>query len=83
MSNRYYYLPRKSVLDAMSDHDRAMVLDVHLRNLEDEIYRIEDGRQTGPGGKPRMMRSVRDRMRRLTKTANEYGLWLDEGEVAA
>ena len=78
MGERSYYLPRKSVLDKMSDHDRSMVFDCHLSALRNEAQRIQEGSQTGLGGKPRMMKSVRDRMGRLIATANEYGLWLEE-----
>lgn len=57
-----------------------MVLDCHLRAVRDEARRIQEGSQTGPGGKPRMMKSVRDRMCRLIATANEYDLWLADEE---
>ncbi|MFN3312800.1 MAG: hypothetical protein ACK46Q_04965 [Hyphomonas sp.] len=79
MSNRNHYLPRRATLDAMSDHDRAMVLDVHLRDLEAEIAGLKSGEITAwKGGREHQLKLSRARLRRLTKTANDYGMWLEE-----
>lgn len=79
MGERSHYLPRTSVLENMSDHDRAMVLDVHLRALEDEISGLKSGWiSPGRGGKAYQLKLSHARMRRLVATANSYGLWLDE-----
>lgn len=73
MSNRSHYLPRASVLDAMSDHNRAEVLGVYLRDLEWEIQGIKEGSIYGRGGKQYLLKLANTRLRRLIKAANEYG----------
>lgn len=79
MSNRSHYLPRASTLNAMSDHDRAMVLDAKLRELETEIEGLKSGDFTPwTGTRDYQLKLSRARLRRLIKTANDYGLWLDE-----
>ncbi|QEU08695.1 hypothetical protein [Paracoccus yeei] len=81
MGSRSHCLPGN--LYKLSDHDRAMVLDVHLRNLEAEIQGIKDGTIFGRGGKSYLLKLANARMRRLVKTANAYGLWLDDDQQAA
>lgn len=76
MGSRSHYLPRN--LDKLSDHDRAMVLDVHLRDLETEIQGIKEGSIYGRGGKQYLLKLANARLRRLVGTANDYGLWLDD-----
>lgn len=75
MSKRSYHLPRASVLSKLSVSDQALVLDANRRRLEEEAGQYV--LQTCIGRR-RVLQSVRDRMRRLTKTANELGHWLDE-----
>lgn len=81
MANRSHYLPRN--LDKLSDHDRAMVLDLHLRDLEAEIDGLKSGDITAwKGGKAYQLKLSYARLRRLVKTANEFGLWLDDKVLA-
>ncbi|WP_377707217.1 hypothetical protein [Paracoccus fontiphilus] len=75
MGERLHYLPRASVLRKLSVMDQALVLDANRRRLEEEAGRYV--LQTCVGRR-KVLRSARDRMRRLTKTANELGHWLDE-----
>lgn len=76
MVHRSHYLPRG--LDKLSDHDRAMVLDAHLRMIEEEERNgVPDAKRS------RQRRNLQARKRRLIKTANAYGLWLDSEKEAA
>lgn len=80
MGNRSHYLPRASVISKLSVMDQALILDAHRRRLEEEAGRYVLKTSVG---RREVLRSVRDRMRRLTKTANELGFWLDSEKEAA
>ena len=68
-----------SNLDAMSDHDRAAVLDVHLRELEDSIAGLDSGEATPMKGTvEEALDEAREARKELIKVAQGYGLWLDE-----
>lgn len=82
MGSRSHYLPRN--LDKLSDHDRAVILEYHQRILEEEIAGLESGYIVATHrGKAYQLNLSRARMRRLVKTANDYGLWLDDDQQAA
>ena len=75
MANRSFHLPRASMLSKLSISDQALVINANRRRLEEEAGRYV--LQTCVGRRE-VLRSVRDRMRRLTRAANELGHWLIE-----
>lgn len=72
---RDHYLPRASVLDRLSDHDRAAIFDARRRKIEEEVCRTV---LDTSDGRARFLKSARDRMKRLERLAQSYGYWLDE-----
>ena len=74
-NSRPHYLPRN--LDKLSDIDRAAVLDAQLRLIEEE-----EQRGVPEANRARQKRNLQARKRRLIKTANAYGLWLDDDQQA-
>jgi hypothetical protein len=76
---RDHYLPLASVLDKLSDYDRAAVLEVHKGQIEGEIAGIQSGYITvNYRGRAHYLRLARDRMKRLERLAQSYGYWQDE-----
>ncbi|PJF10798.1 hypothetical protein CUR21_02245 [Pseudorhodobacter sp. MZDSW-24AT] len=76
---RDHYLPRVSVLDKLADHDRAAVLEIHQRQIADEIDGIKSGYiSVDRKGKAHYLRLANARMRHLTKVAQSYGYWQDD-----
>lgn len=68
-------LPRASVFDKLSEHDRAAVLNDRRRRLEEEVARVV---LATCDGRAKFLKSARARMKRLERLAHSYGLWRDE-----
>lgn len=79
MGDNSYQLPNETDLDAIGEHDRAMVLDVHLRKFDETIVRLEAGDATPMKGTVEdALDETRDGRKELILLAQKYGLWLDE-----
>lgn len=79
MGDNSYQLPREADLDAMGEHDRAMVLDAHLRELDESIAGLETGDATPMEGTVEdALEEAREGRKELIQLGQKYGLWLDE-----
>jgi hypothetical protein len=68
-------LPGASVLDRMSPYDREQLFFVRRRLLEQQVARHVLSTTVN---RRQFLKSARDRMNRLERTANSYGIWLEE-----
>lgn len=71
---------RESVLDKLSERDRAAVLNDRRCQLEEEVARVV---LATCDGRARFLKSARGRMRRLEQLAHSCGLWCDEKPKAS
>lgn len=84
MSNRNHYLPRESVLNAMSEITRWQILEIHRNQILEEIEGLKSGWITvSKGGVNYQLQLSRARLLRVEKVGKEYGLWLHDDVAAA
>ena len=72
---RDHYLPRASALEKLTDFDREALLKCHQRRLEKEVCRHV---LTTCTGRRAFLKSARDRMRRLERSAHSFNVCLEE-----